>query len=444
VLNGVWLFLLVAAVVCGSLSGRLDAVAKASVDGTKSAVELAFGLVGIMTFWLGLVRVLENGGLLRSVARMGRPVLMRLFPGVPADHPAMGLIVMNIASNMLGLGNAATPFGLKAMIEMDKLNPHKGTATNAMAMFLAINAAGFALLPMTILALRASLGSVSPGSIVLTTLISTTISTLTAIAVGKFLENRRAFQIAAPLPDTGPATPPRTEIDTTEAAAVFERAPAEVSPNRRMLAWALIAITISAFGYGLMRHALVGFAERPAVGWSAALKDAVNNWTLVALIAGFCLFGFLKGVKVYDAIVEGGKEGFQVAIRIIPYLVTILVAVGMLRAAGGIDLLVAALQPITSLLGMPAETLPMALLRPLSGSGAYALAAETMKAHGPDSLIGNIVSTMQGSTETTFYVLALYFGVVQVRATRHTLYACLASEVAGMLAAVWTCRLLLG
>jgi spore maturation protein SpmB len=179
-------------------------------------------------------------------------------------------------------------------------------------------------------------------------------------------------------------------------------------------------------------------------GWRAALKGVSATWPLPVVIIALTAVGMLKGIKVYDAVVEGGKEGFQIALRIIPYLVAILVVVGMLRASGALDLMAAALSPLTDLVGMPAETLPMALLRPLTGNGAFAFAAETMKTHGPDSLIGNIVSTMQGSTETTFYVLALYYGVVGVRRTRHTLYPCLAADIAGLLAAVWWVRLLLG
>ena len=214
------------------------------------------------------------------------------------------------------------------------------------------------------------------------------------------------------------------------------------SAAERVTAGVLLCGLTAAFGYALAARAL-GWGGHEAAGWVAALRVAVSQWVLLVLLSGIVVYGLYRGVKIYDAVVEGGKEGFQVALRIIPFLVAILVGVGMLRASGAMDLLVYALEPITSRLGVPAEALPMALLRPLSGSGAYGVAAEIMQVHGPDSLVGCIVSTMQGSTETTFYVLAVYFGAVQVRNARHTVAACLTADVAGVLAAVWACRWLL-
>ena len=444
-LNTIWLAMIVAAIVCGAWTGKLDLVAKASTDSANAAVTLAIGLVGVMTFWLGLMRVLHDGGLLRALARGLRPVMVRLFPDVPADHPAMSMMILNITSNMLGLGNAATPFGLKAMMELDKLNAQKGTATNAMVLFLALNTSGLSILPTGMIAVRASLGSTAPGSIFLPTLIATTCSTAIALIVTKLVE---PFWRAPPAPSAAPivtaaAPAPATESREVEAAMEkFEEERPPLPPVQRLLGLAVILVVIASLGLAIHRQA-TGTVETTGLGWSGALTKAVNEWPLVLLIIGFVLYGAQKGVKVYDSIVEGGREGFQVALRIIPYLVVILVAIGMLRASGAIELMVRGLDPVTSLIGMPGESLPMALLRPLSGSGAYAVAAEIMKTHGPDSLLGQIVATMQGSTETTFYVLALYFGAVQVKNARHAIIPCLAADVAGLLMSVWACRWLL-
>ncbi len=440
-LNGIWLAMVLLAVVCGALTGRLDGVTKASTDSAKAAVELAIGLVGVMALWLGLMRILQEGGLLAGMARVLKPVTTRLFPTVPADHPAMSMMILNFASNMLGLANAATPFGIKAMTELDKLNPRRGVATDAMALFLAINTSGLALLPTGVIALRASLGSTSPGSILVTTLLATMVSTSTAVLVAKLVVRSGWWR-----DEGGPLTTSEAasvdEAALASANAAFARQGEPVGPWQRRLGQVLVLGCLGVLAYAVWQRAEQPLGEG-RVGMAGALNTLINDWMLVILLAAIVLFGFTRGVKIYDAVVEGGKEGFQVALRIIPYLVAILVAVGMLRASGAIDLAVTALAPVTALVGMPAETLPMALLRPLSGSGAYAVAAEAMKTYGPDSLIGNIVATMQGSTETTFYVLAVYFGAVGVRNTRYTLIPCLVADVAGLLTSVWVCRWLL-
>lgn len=445
-LNGIWIAMIVGAIICGALTGRLDEVAKAVTDSAKASVTLAIGLVGVMAFFLGLMRILHEGGLLTVMARAMRPVMTRLFPDVPEDHPAMSMMILNMVSNVLGLGNAATPFGLKAMMELDKLNPHKGTASNSMALFLAINTSGLAVLPTGMIAIRASLGSEAPGAIFMTTILATMFSTMVALITAKTLCRLPSYQLP-PIPmdasgvvadDAGA----EGAFDVSTEEEIFAQTTGEVSPKQRLVGWLLVASVVMAFGAALYRRSLE-VVDGDLLGWGGALKSAVTDWPLVILIVGFILYGVCRGVKVYDAVVEGGKEGFDVAIRIIPYLVAILVAVGMLRASGAIDLLVVGLEPVTTLIGMPAEALPMAFLRSLSGSGALAVSAEIMQTHGPDSLIGYIVSTMQGSTETTFYVLALYFGIVQVRNTRYTLWACLAADAAGVLGAVWFCRWLL-
>ncbi len=444
-LNGIWVAMIVGAVVCGALTGKLDEVAAASVTSAKSAVTLAIGLVGVMAFFLGLMRVLHQGGLLTAMARFMRPIMTRLFPDVPDDHPAMSMMILNMVSNMLGLGNAATPFGLKAMMELDKLNPHKGTASNSMALFLAINTSGLAVLPTGMIAIRASLGSQAPGAIFMTTILATLFSTCVALLIAKTMSRLPVYQLPSnptDAVDMSESVIDDSGIDISAAQEEFSQTTGEVSFKQRLVGWGLVAAVAAAFGTALYRRS-TEVVDGEVLGWLGALKSAITDWPLVLLIVGFVLYGVCRGVKVYDAIVEGGKEGFDVAIRIIPYLVAILVAVGMLRASGAIALLVDGLEPITAMVGMPAEVLPMAFLRSLSGSGALAVSAEIMQTHGPDSLIGNIVSTMQGSTETTFYVLALYFGIVHVRNTRYTLWACLAADLAGVLGSVWFCRWLL-
>lgn len=428
-LDVIWPALIAAALICGALAGRLDAVAAATTESARSAVDLAIGLLGTMTLWLGLVRVLESGGFMHVVARALRPLLRWLFPDVPPDHPAMGFMVLNISSNVLGLSNAATPFGIKAMLELERLNPSPGTATDAMALFLAINTANVALFPTEIIALRASLGSTAPGSIVLPTFVATLISTAVAIVSAKLL--------APLLPVRGSAARPPQEV------ALAEEMPDEpvrtpAGRIRRILAVAMAAAVIGSLLVGLWAR-----AHDPA-GWGGALRVLGNSWMLPLLVAGVVVWGLARGVPVYARAVEGGREAFTVTLSILPYLVMILVATGMLRASGGFELLLRAAAPLAAVVHIPPEAVPMGLLRSLSGSGARGLAAELMKMHGPDSFVGNVVSVIQGSTETTFYVIAVYFGAVRVRAGRHTLAACLLSDAVGVLASVWACRWFLG
>lgn len=438
-LNGVWVGMVLIALVVGAVSGKLDAVATAITVSANSAVSLAIGLVGMMALFLGLMRVLQEGGALRTLARWMRPLMQRLFPDIPPEHPAMSMMILNFTANMLGLANAATPFGLKAMTELDKLNPHKGTASDAMILFLAINTSNLAIFPTGMIGLRAGLGSTAPASIFATTLLATLCSTIVAIVATKIFIALRASPVREPAGVvTVAASSTSTEIEAQVAAAVasVEREPPPASAGRRAFGWAL-AVGLA----GLLVWATFRLAA--SVGWFDAVKQALSQWMLVVLVAGFVLYGVIRGVKVYDQVVEGGKEGFAVALKIIPFLVAILVAVGMFRSSGALEILIRWLEPFMSAIGIPAETLPMALLRPLSGSGAYGVAAELMKTYGPDSLIGNIVATMQGSSETTFYVIAVYFGAVQVRHIRFTLGPCLIAEATGMVASVWAVRLIL-
>ena len=391
----------------GSGDSPMTLVSSAMVDSAGGAVELAIGLVGVMTLFLGLMKVVENGGMLKILSRLIRPLMVRLFPDVPADHPAMGAMILNLSANALGLGNAATPFGIKAMQELDRLNSEKGTATNAMALFMAINTSSVTLLPTGVIALRAAAGSTDPAAILPTTLFATIGSTLTAIGAAKLYQR---FASAAPAPLAGED---RREADV-------ESYPLWIS---------LVALA----GLGALIPLAVLYGAR------------VSPWILPGLMTAFLIFGLVRGVKIYEVFVEGAKDGFQVALRIIPYMVAILVAVGMLRASGALDLLVSILGRVTGPLGLPAEALPMALMRPFSGSGAYAILASVIQdpAIGPDSRAGMLVSTLQGSTETTFYVMAVYFGAVNVKRIRHALATALTADLAGIIFAVLACSLLL-
>lgn len=400
-------------------TGPMQALTTGMIDAAAGSVTLALGLIGVMALFLGLMKVAEAGGLLAMIARVVRPLMVRLFPDVPAEHPAMGAMIMNMSANALGLGNAATPFGIRAMQELDRLNPRQGTATNAMVLFLAINTSSVTLLPTGVIALRASAGSADPAGILPTTLFATVCSTAVAIIAAKLYQRFSAAPAGepgeAPAADDAPADSDPEALPADAGAAY----PAWVSVLALMAVLAIIPLAIL---YG----------------------TAISPWIIPALMMLLLGFGFLRRVAVYEVFVEGAKEGFQVAIRIIPYLVAILVAVGMFRASGAMELVVGPLGALTGPVGLPGEALPMALLRPLSGSGAYGVLAAVIQdpAIGPDSYTGYLVSTLQGSTETTFYVIAVYFGAVQVRRIRHALAAALTADAAGIAGAVIACSFL--
>jgi spore maturation protein SpmB len=355
--------------------------------------------------------------------------MVRLFPDVPADHPAMGAMILNMSANALGLGNAATPFGIRAMQELDKLNPHKGTATNAMALFLAINTSSVTLLPTGVIALRASAGSADPAGILPTTLFATVCSTTVAIIAVKLYQRYSAIPESVPITDGdgGEDLLDSGASDTVDTDADTD--PVSVESSGAYPGW------VSAL-------ALLGIAA--LVPLTIVHGRVISPWIIPGLMVALLSFGVARGVRIYEAFVDGARDGFQVAVRIIPYLVAILVAVGMFRASGALEVMVGAISPLTTLVGMPGEALPMALLRPLSGSGAYGILASIIDdpAVGPDSYAGYLVSTLQGSTETTFYVLAVYFGAVQIRRVRHALWAALTADLAGIAGAVAICSYL--
>ncbi len=397
---------------------KLKDVTNSALEYASTAVTISLGLIGIMALWLGVMKVAEKAGLITIIARWLKPITKRLFPEVPSDHPAMGSMIMNISANMLGLGNAATPFGLKAMEELDTLNPKKGTATNAMVTFLAINTAGMTLIPATAIAVRAAAGSSEPAIIIGTSLFGSFCATVAGITAAKTLEK---FPIK------------KGEFgnwlgNNLKGFFIF-------------LAIILALVLIFFTGFGKFFGAIFSFLSPDL------FKNIIQIFSTLAipfLIIVFIGYGAIKKVKVYEEFVEGAKEGFNIAVKIIPYLVAMLMAIGIFRAGGAMDWLIYILKPVTNLIGMPAEALPMALMRPLSGSGSLGIMTEIISVHGPDSFIGILTSTFFGSTETTFYVLAVYFGAINIRSTRHAVPAGLIADIAGILGAVFIVRLLFG
>lgn len=437
-LNFIWLALILAAVGIGGATGRLKEVSDGAIRGAETSVTLAIGLVGVMALWLGMMRLAERAGLVGLVARALRPLLRRLFPDVPPDHPAMGAMVMNIAANMLGLTNAATPLGLRAMRDLASLNPVRGSASNAMCTFLAINTGSVQLIPITAIAVLASAGASNPSAIIGTALLATCCSSAVGLAVVKWLETWKIFRVSS-------------GESTQQDSRPVEELPNPIPPTplRPWTPWRRMAIA-SFLGASLLLLAIQawqGSSTQPGAPASSLWVALIQGASLMAipfLLGFFPLYAALRGVLVYEEFVEGAKEGFQVAVRIIPYLVAMLVAIMMFREAGGIDMLTHAFRPLLELLGFPPELLPMALMRPLSGSGSLAIFTDLVKTLGPNHLIVQMAGTIFGSTETTFYVIAVYFGAVGVQRTRHAIPAGLAADMAGVAASIAVCRWILG
>lgn len=412
-LNYLWFGLAVVAIVVGAATGNLKPVTDAAVESAGKSVDIALGLIGIMAMWLGIMKIAEKAGLVSVLARVIRPVSRRLFPDVPHDHPAMGMMLLNISANWLGLSNAATPLGIKAMEELQTLNDEADTATNAMVMFLALNTASITLIPISIIAVRQSLGSLNPYEIIAPAVFASTTATITAIIATKVLEKLAERRLTASL----------------------------LAHSRGLLLSSTVVVGIIAL--------ILSGVLRPVISLlpSDSFREAVNFLSMIAiplLIFIILTVGLFRKVKLYEVFVEGAKEGFEVAVKIIPFLVAILVAVGMFRASGAMEFFVRLMSPVTNLIGMPAEALPVALTRPLTGSGTLGLVTELMKTHGPDSFIGRLTSTMYGSTETTFYVIAVYFGAVGIKKTRHAVPAGLIADAGGLLAALFISRIVFG
>lgn len=432
-LNWIFLLLIVSATVVGALAGTMGEVSKASIDAAKLSVDLAISLIGQMALWLGIMQILQDAGLMRIIAKGLAPVMRRLFPEVPADHPAMGAMIMNIAANMMGLANAATPFGIKAMIELNKLNRRPGVATNPMALFLTINTSGVAVLPTGVIAVRAALGAENATGIFLPSILATMCSTVVGIIVAKTLERMGLFSMGRIPEDASDDIAPAPDAEALQKAE--EVAATETKLSLPRLVFSLLVGLAIFVGLG---HTITEAASSQTT--LDVIKSVSADWILPMLLVSIVLVGFSKQVQVYESVVKGAKQGFQVGVMIIPFLVAILVAIGMFRASGAMDHIVNLIGPYTAAVGLPAEALPMAMIRPLSGSGALGVMMETMKAHGPDSFVGFLVSVMSGSTETTFYVLALYFGSIGIRATRHTVVSCLAADFTGIMAATVLAR----
>jgi spore maturation protein SpmA len=450
-LNYIWLGLLLLAVIIGGCTGNLKEVADKSFEMAKFAVvDTALPLVGIMALWLGMMRLAERAGLVALLARLLRPLMRWLFPDVPPEHPAMGSMLLNIAANMLGLGNAATPLGLRAMRDLDSINPRPGTATNAMCTFLAINTSSVQLIPVTAIAILAANRSSNPTAIVGTAIMASACAAASGITLAKLLPRFRVFQLAHTLPSKSPGPTPD---NTSETKRPGETLPVKEALGLQPLEWwgKLILTAFGMFFFWLflrLTFPIFGGAESSSLSDTQPLfvriVNAISKLSIPLLLASFPLYAALRRVKVYEEFVDGAKEGLEVAIRIVPYLVAILVAIGMFRAAGGIDLLSKVLGPAMLAVGFPPDLMPLALMRPLSGSGTLGLFTELVKNFGADSLIARTAGTIYGSTETTFYVLAIYFGSVGIKRTRYALIAGLAADLVGVVASVMICRLVFG
>ncbi len=463
-LNWIWMGMIVVGVFVAGIMGRFtgdDGIVEGMFDSIeKGVVGLVIPLSAIMMLWLGIMRLGEKSGMIQAVARFFRPLTKWLFPEVPSDHPAMSAMVMNFAANLLGLGNAATPLGLKAMQHLDELNPNKGTATNSMCTFLAINTSSVTLIPATAVAMLAARGVTEPYAIVGTTLLASIFSTAVAILAVKSFEKMPVFNRSQPLP-------PETATEA-EAAAVPADPAIPALSRRACFLLGLVGLIFAGIVY------LETFpAQRTALQETLGLRDAVLRldaeppkpaenpvtatppiWQLgvsavsvVAIpfiIVFFIIFAALKRVPVYEEFVEGAKEGWSVAVRIMPFIVAMLAALAILRNSGTLMLLQDLLRPALELVKFPVELLPMALMRPLSGSGSQGVLAELLASETIPNVIKYMGATMYGSSETTFYVLAVYFGSVAVRRTRHALAAGLVADAAGVVSSVVVCQMMFG
>ncbi|GAB1043643.1 MAG: spore maturation protein [Shewanella algae] len=402
-LNRVWsLFFIIAlgAILLRLMSGDatvLNESVTAMFDSAKLAAEIALGLIGVLTLWMGLMRLGEKAGVVAAIAWVFEPLLSKLMPEVPRGHPAYGSVTMNLTANMLGLDNAATPLGLKAMADLQSLNPDKKTATNAQILFLVLNTSSVTLVPVTVFLYRAQQGAADPADIFLPILLSTLGSTLAGLSV----------------------------------VALVQRI--------RLLDWVVLgygAILLGGLSAGVMYLLTLG-AER--IGEVSAV---LGNGLLLGIIFAFVLVALLRRVPVYDEFIEGAKSGFEQSVRLIPYLLAMLLAIALLRASGALDYLLGAIAALVSHMGMDGrfiDALPTALMKPLSGSGARAMMLETMAHYGVDSFAGRLAAIFQGSTETTFYVLAVYFGAVGIRNGRHALACGLFADLAGICTAIVVC-----
>lgn len=401
VLNYIWIaFFVIAFVIAlvklifmGDIS-VFPAIMDSTFSSAKTAFEISLGLTGVLSLWLGVMKIGEKGGVVNVLARWLSPLFCKLFPDIPKGHPVTGSIFMNIAANMLGLDNAATPLGLKAMEGLQELNPKKDTASNPMIMFLVLNTSGLTLIPVSIMVYRAQLGAAQPTDIFIPILIATFFSTLAGIIVTSLFQHINLI-------------------------------------NKTML------ITLG--GMCTVVAAIIwGFGQMDK-GQMNVVSTSVANIILFLIIISFIIAGVRKKVNVYDAFIEGAKDGFSTAVRIIPYLVAILVGIGVFRASGAMDILIDGIKWLVQVCGGNTDfvgALPTALMKPLSGSGARGMMVDAMNSYGADSFVGRLSCIFQGSTDTTFYILAVYFGSVSVRYTRHAVACGLLADLAGVIAAI--------
>lgn len=404
VLNYIWIAFFLIAFVIATVrlvfmgdTEVFPAIMNSTFETSKAAFKISLGLTGVLSLWLGIMKIGEKGGVINVVARVLSPVFTRLFPDIPKGHPVTGSIFMNVAANMLGLDNAATPLGLKAMEQLQELNPKKDTATNPMIMFLVLNTSGLTLIPVSIMVYRAQMGAAQPTDIFVPILLATFFSTLAGIIFTSLYQRINLI-------------------------------------NRTML------LTLG--GMSAVVAAIIwGFAQMDKAQMNI-VSTSVANILLMLIIVMFILAGMRKKVNVYDAFIEGAKDGFNTAVRIIPYLVAILVGIGVFRASGAMDMLVDGIKWTVAALGGNTDfvgALPTALMKPLSGSGARGMMVDAMSTYGADSFVGRLSCIFQGSTDTTFYILAVYFGSVGVRYTRHAVACGLLADLAGVIAAIAIC-----
>ena len=409
VLNYIWIAFFVVAFVIALfrlvVMGDIEVfpeIMNSTFASSKTAFEISLGLTGVLSLWLGIMKIGERGGVVNVLARVLSPVFTRLFPDIPKGHPVTGSIFMNIAANMLGLDNAATPLGLKAMEQMQTLNTRKDTATNPMIMFLVLNTSGLTIIPVSIMVYRAQMGAAQPTDIFIPILLATFFSTLTGIIVTSLYQRINLL-------------------------------------NRVMLltlGGLCVAVAAVMWGFGRLDKEQMNI-----------VSTSVANILLFTIIITFILAGVRKKVNVYDAFIEGAKDGFSTAVRIIPYLVAILVGIGVFRASGAMDMLIGGIKWVVEACGGNTDfvgALPTALMKPLSGSGARGMMVDAMTTYGADSFVGRLSCIFQGSTDTTFYILAVYFGSVGVRYTRHAVACGLLADLAGVIAAIAICYMFFG
>ncbi len=402
VLNYIWIAFFVIAFLVALVRlvffGDFDvfpAMMDSTFSSSKTAFEISLGLTGVLSLWLGVMKIGEKGGVVNVLARMLSPLFVRLFPDVPKGHPVTGSIFMNIAANMLGLDNAATPLGLKAMEQLQEINPKKDTASNPMIMFLVLNTSGLTLIPVSILVYRAQMGAAQPTDVFIPILLATFFSTIMGVLITSLFQRINLFN--------------RVIILTLGGACVVVSA----------IIW--------------------GFSRLDGVMMNT-VSTTVANILLMVIIMAFILAGVFKKVNVYDAFIEGAKDGFSTAVRIIPYLVAILVGIGVFRASGAMDYLIQGIGNIVNACGVDSDfvaALPTAMMKPLSGSGARGMMVDAMTTYGADSFVGRLSCIFQGSTDTTFYILAVYFGSVGIRYTRHAVTCGLLADLAGIIAAIF-------